>query len=152
MNNRWHGWRLASTLGALLCVASTAAASTADQVLGTYWLPDKDGQLEIYQYRDRYFGRISAYDVTGQLDEKNPDKALRSRPIIGVNLFKNFVFDAKEARWSEGTIYDAKSGKTYKCRLWFEDGDLSVLWARGFIGFSLLGRTEKFERVDPKRD
>lgn len=145
-------WRLLLVSSALLCIASVAAANDADQVLGTYWLPDKDGQLAVYKQAGRYFGRISAYDVAGQRDEKNPDEALQSRPIVGVNLFKDFAFNAKQARWLDGTIYDAKSGKTYKCRLWFEDGDLSVLWARGFIGFSLLGRTEKFERVGAQED
>ncbi len=141
------GWRPVLAISTLLYVASIAAANDADQVLGTYWLPDKDGQLAVYKQDGRYFGRISAYDVAGQRDEKNPDKTLQSRPIVGVNLFKDFAFDADKARWVDGTIYDAKSGKTYKCRLWFEDGDRRVLWARGFIGFSLLGRTEKFERV-----
>ena len=155
MNNRTRsrrGWRLVLATSALLCIASIAAANDADQVLGKYWLPDKDGQLDVYKQGDRYFGRISAYDVAGQRDEKNPDKALQSRLILGVNLLEDFAFHAKQARWVDGTIYDAKSGKTYKCRLWFEDGDFSMLWARVFIGFSLLGRTEKFERVGAQED
>jgi uncharacterized protein (DUF2147 family) len=138
---------LAATICLLLFTSGVSAGGDSDRILGTYWLPEKDGKLEVYETGGRFFGRITAYDVVGQTDEKNPDKKLRDRPIIGVNLLTNFAYDIDSDRWMDGTIYDAKSGKTYKCRVWFEDGDKSVLWARGFIGFSLLGRTEKFERV-----
>lgn len=123
------------------------AEAAAIELQGTYWLPEKDGQIEVYQKAQKYYGRIIAYDVDGQVDEKNPDPALRMRPIIGVDLLSAFIYDAESGRWIAGTIYDAKSGKTYKCKLWFEDDEPGVLWARGYIGISLLGRTERFERV-----
>ena len=138
---------LAATICLLLFISVACASGDSDRILGTYWLPEKNGELEVYGKGGRYFGRITAYDVVGQTDEKNPDKRLRDRPIIGVDLLANFIYDMDSDRWMDGTIYDAKSGKTYKCRVWFEEGDRSVLWARGFIGFSFLGRTEKFERV-----
>jgi uncharacterized protein (DUF2147 family) len=134
-----------------LCFLLLGSLAMADgggaKILGTYWLPEKDGQLEIYQQGDKYFGRVVSYDVAGQLDEKNPNPHLRSRPIVGVDLLSNFRHNEESARWLGGTIYDAKSGKTYKCRLWFENNDSNALWARGYIGISILGRTELFERV-----
>ena len=134
------------TLCLLLMTSTAIAESSGDRILGRFWLPEKDGQLEIYRQGAKYFGRVVSYDVAGQLDEKNPAPDLRERPIVGVDLLSGFRFD-DEARWIDGTIYDAKSGKTYKCRLWFEDDDSDALWARGYIGISLLGRTELFERV-----
>jgi len=131
----------------LLCATVTMAGPRPNSLLGRYWLPQKDGQLEIYLKSDTYFGRVIAYDVAGQLDAKNPDPQQRSRPILGVDLLPEFRFDETTSRWTGGTIYDAKSGKTYKCRLWFEDDDPGVLWARGYIGISILGRTERFERI-----
>ena len=104
--------------------------------------------MPIHCVAGKFFGKIISYDVAGQLDEKNPDPAMRTRPIIGVDLLSDFIYDAKSGRWIAGTIYDAKSGKTYKCKLWFEDDEPGVLWARGYIGFSLLGRTVRFERVN----
>ena len=135
------------TLCLLLMTSTAIAESSGDRILGRFWLPEKDGQLEIYRQGDRYFGRVVSYDVVGQLDEKNPTPDLRKRPIVGVDLLSDFRYDEEDARWLGGTIYDAKSGKTYKCRLWFEDEDSDALWARGYIGISLLGRTELFERV-----
>lgn len=134
-----------------VCLVLLATIATAEPITttlpGVYWLPDKDGQMQVYQKDNKYFGRVISYDVAGQLDEKNPKPEFRSRPIVGVDLLSEFNYDEESERWVGGTIYDAKSGKTYKCRLWFEDDEPGVLWARGYIGISLLGRTERFERV-----
>jgi uncharacterized protein (DUF2147 family) len=134
-----------------VCLALLASIATAEPIAttlpGVYWLPEKDGQMQVYQKDNKYFGRVISYDVAGQLDEKNPNPEFRSRPIVGVDLLSEFSYDKESKRWLGGTIYDAKSGKTYKCRLWFEDDEPGVLWARGYIGISLLGRTERFERV-----
>ena len=46
--------------------------------------------------------------------------------------------------WEEGTILDPKSGKTYSCYITFENEN--TLKVRGYIGFSLLGRTQKWIR------
>ena len=46
--------------------------------------------------------------------------------------------------WEDGTILDPKSGKTYSCYITFEDEN--TLKVRGYIGFSLLGRTQKWIR------
>ncbi len=118
-------------------------------VLGRYWLPDRDGQFEIYRQGGRFFGRVVAYDVEGQLDEKNPEPALRSRPFVGIDMFQSFRFEPDSGRWVDGSIYDASSGTTYDAYLWFEEDRPDVLLGRGFVGFSLLGRTERFERVGP---
>jgi len=132
-----------------LWVPGFAGAETtgANTLLGRYWLPDHDGQFEIYQKDGRYFGRVVSYDEPEQLDENNAEPALRTRPFIGIDMFAGFRFDASDERWIDGTIYDAKGGKTYDCILWFEEDKPLVLQARGYIGFSFLGRTETFDRV-----
>lgn len=118
-----------------------------NDVLGLYWLPDRDGQFEIYIKDGRYFGRVSAYDIGGQLDQENADPSLRTRPFLGIDMFENFRFDEKEGKWIGGTIYDGTNGKTYDCSMWFEEGEPNTLVARGFIGFSFLGRNQNFDRV-----
>ncbi|MBU8893248.1 MAG: DUF2147 domain-containing protein, partial [Bacteroidales bacterium] len=49
-------------------------------------------------------------------------------------------------------IYDPKEGKTYKCFMWFEDGDDKILHVKGFIGFSLLGREVEWTREEKLRE
>ena len=75
-----------------------------------------------------------------RLDDNNPDEALRSRPLLGLNLFSNYEHTGK--RW-QGKIYDPESGKTYSSRVSLDkDGNLKM---RGYIGTPLLGRTVVFE-------
>lgn len=51
---------------------------------------------------------------------------------------KGFSLDEDDSEWVDGTIYDPKSGKTYKCFMWFDEGDNVTLHVKGFIGFLLL--------------
>ncbi len=75
-------------------------------------------------------------------DDNNPDEALRSRPMLGLNLLSDYRFDGK--RW-QGNIYDPEGGGTYTSRLWVDaSGDLRM---RGYLGIPLLGRTAVFKPV-----
>lgn len=76
-------------------------------------------------------------------DLKNPDESLRKRPILGMEILRDFVYN--DGKWTDGKIYDPKSGKTYSCNMNIEEnGDLHM---RGYVGISLLGRTETWKRV-----
>jgi uncharacterized protein (DUF2147 family) len=51
----------------------------------------------------------------------------------------------KVGTWENGEIYDPKSGKTYSCVMKLESADkLSI---RGYMGISLIGRSEVWTRV-----
>ena len=52
---------------------------------------------------------------------------------------------AKDGLWEKGHIYDPENGKDYKCKMTLASAD--VLRVRGFIGISLIGRTEVWTRV-----
>lgn len=120
-----------------------------DDILGTWWSPDKRGQLKFYKKDNKFFGKLvwSADDKPGQpkLDSENPTVSMRSNRIVGVDIFKNLTYNATEHTYENGTVYDARSGYTYSCSLWVEGKD--ILKVRGFMGFSLLGKTETFARV-----
>jgi len=126
----------------------------ADDILGIWLNEDKDAHVEIYKSAGKYFGKIvwlktPIREETGKpkLDKENEDESLRSRPVMGLLLLNEFSFDGDD-EWEDGTIYDPKNGKTYKCYMEFEDEDnKDVLKVRGYIGFSLLGRTTYWTRV-----
>lgn len=144
-------------LVALLLLPAGAALAAdkekpADAVLGKWWFPKKNGKMEIYRDGDKFFGKVIAYDEEGALDKNNPDPELAKRPFVGIIMLGDFVYNADKEVWDSGTIYDGDNGKTYKCKMWFEDGDLSQLQARGFIGVALLGRTETFARVTKEEE
>lgn len=117
---------------------STTFLSTIN---GIYWSPKKDAKIEIYQKSGRYFGKTIWVARPGK-DVKNPKKSLKQRDLLGLDLFTNFSFD--DGVYEGGEIYDPATGKTYDCKITFNGDQLKV---RGYIGISLFGRTEYFQRI-----
>lgn len=125
----------------------------ADDLLGVWLNEDKDAHVEIYKESGKYFGKIIWLKnpnednlTTPNLDDKNQDESLRSRPIMGLKLLTDFVFDGDD-EWEDGEIYDPKSGKTYSCYIEFHDDNKDELKVRGYIGVSLIGKTTYWTRV-----
>lgn len=129
------------TMMAILLSLTTSFAQNADNITGLYWSPHKDAKIEIYKKGDKYFGK-SVWVANPRKDTGNPDRALQSREVQGIELLTNFTFD--KDTYKGGKIYDPESGKTYSCKMNLEGNSLKV---RGYIGISLLGRTEIFERI-----
>ncbi len=72
---------------------------------------------------------------------------LIDRVIIRANMnLREFDFDGED-EWENGKIYDPKNGKDYKCYMEFEDDTKDNLKVRGYIGFSMIGRTTHWTRV-----
>ncbi len=132
-----------------LMVLTLSVQAQEEAIVGKWINPSGEGQLEIYRRQDKVYGKLvwmkDPHDEKGKprLDIKNPDPALRSKPLLGLELLKNFSF--KNGKWEDGTIYDPKTGKTYSCILTLKDP--STLNIRGFIGVSLIGRSESWKRV-----
>ena len=69
----------------------------------------------------------------------------KNKPIAGLVIVKDLSLE--KDTWEDGTIMDPKSGKVYDCYLSLESPN--VLKVRGFLGFSLLGRTQTWKRKTP---
>ena len=68
----------------------------------------------------------------------------KDKPIIGMTILWGLKKDGDT--WGGGEILDPHNGKTYRCKMTLsEDG--KSLNVRGFIGISLLGRTQIWHRV-----
>lgn len=60
------------------------------------------------------------------LDSKNPNAALRSRPILGTQTITGFKQSAP-GKWTGGKLYDPATGKTYSGKISINpDGTLKV--------------------------
>ena len=79
-----------------------------------------------------------------KLDKENPNPSLRKNPINGLIIMKNLKY-VKEGEWSNGEIYDARSGKTYSLEVYMKDPNKLDL--RGYLGFTLFGKTTSWTRV-----
>ena len=68
----------------------------------------------------------------------------KDKPILGMDILSGLTKDDDE--WNGGTILDPKNGKEYKCYIKLLDNN--TLKLRGYIGFSLIGRTALWKRAD----
>jgi uncharacterized protein (DUF2147 family) len=133
---------LCSFLIACLLLINYGFAQTGpDKIVGLYWSPKKDAKIEMYKKGDHYFGK-TVWAATAKKDIENPDQQLRQRDLVGLNLLTNFSYD--DGNYTNGEVYDPGNGKTYSCKISFVGDNLKV---RGYVGISLFGRTEIFERI-----
>jgi uncharacterized protein (DUF2147 family) len=132
----------------LLMVMSVSHADDMPKIDGTWLSGDGDGWIDVIATAEGLSGVIegspNADEDRPDTDEKNPDPALRNRPLVGLQLFHGFEYEG-DGRWTGGTIYDPNSGKTYRCKVTYIDQN--TLKVRGYIGVSLLGRTETWTRL-----
>jgi len=131
-----------------LAIAPAAHAATAS-VTGQWLSQDGKGAVDIEPCAGKLCGRIAwlrePLDSAGKpkRDIHNSQESLQSRPICGLAILWNFSQESPDT-WSDGEIYDPEKGESYHCTMHLEaDGTLHV---RGYIGISLLGRTEVWTR------
>ena len=122
----------------------------AQSVIGQWKsIDDETGKpksiIEIYKQGDKYYGKIVEL-----LTEENKDGVCRTcetkykdKNIIGLVILKDLEKDGDE--YGDGEITDPKNAKTYSAYIKLVEPD--KLKVRGYIGFSLLGRTQYWYRV-----
>jgi uncharacterized protein (DUF2147 family) len=136
---------------AVLCFGNAYAQKTgADAVLGTWVTGTGKGHVEIYKQGNQYFGKIvwlkepNTDQGTPKVDKNNPDPKLRSQPILGLVNLRDFTYGG-DNEWEDGKVYDPEKGKDYSCQMTLTDPN--TLEVRGYIGISLIGRTDTWTRV-----
>ena len=143
---------LAMTVAALGMGAFKSAAQTdsPDAILGVWKNGEGTGHISIEKSGGKYIGRIvwlkePIDPETGKpkLDKLNPDKAKKTVPLIGMTNLWGFSYKGKKV-WDDGKIYDPKKGSTYDCTIKLKDAN--TLDVRGYIGISLIGRTDTWTR------
>jgi len=139
-------------LGCFLCSYAQSAASPIG-----YWRQwdDVTGRphsvIQIWEKDSVLYGKIlKGYpDENGVLPPKNCLKCkgdFYNKPMIGMTILTGFT-QSSDNQWSGGQIMDPDSGKTYSCQLTLiEDG--KKLKVRGYVGVTLLGRTQVWERIN----
>jgi len=132
-------------LGALALLVAVPLAA-AEPVAGAWVTASGDGVVEIGPCGTTVCGRLARFLVVppqgaGQRDVNNPNPALRSRKLLGLPILTGFKPDGQVWR---GTIYDPKSGKSYRSVLKRTSGDR--LEVKGCIG--PFCQTQVWRRAD----
>jgi uncharacterized protein (DUF2147 family) len=130
----------------LLSLLAMAAAPGADAAIGRWKTETHNAIIEIQRCGPSICGRIVTSDALradpNMRDVKNPDAALRNRPIRGSQILSGFTADGDA--WTGGQLYKADEGKTYS-------GKITVvgpnqLKVRGCV-FVPLCKTQTWTRV-----
>ena len=101
-------------------------------------------EVVFYEKGDFLYGKIEKLllpEDQGKRCEKC-EGSQKNQPIEGLIIVNDLVKTTDG--WEEGTILDPKTGKVYDCYLEFIDNN--TLKVRGFIGLSILGRTQIWKR------
>jgi uncharacterized protein (DUF2147 family) len=69
----------------------------------------------------------------------------KDKPVIGMTILWGLKKDGNE--WTGGEILDPKNGKIYRCKMTLS-ADGKSLDVRGYIGISLIGRTQTWLRQE----
>jgi uncharacterized protein (DUF2147 family) len=148
--------RLVVCLLGLAAAAGPSAATSAGDLASPVglWTPldwntgKPMGLIRIYEERGELYGRIEP--VPGE-NEDNGKRCTRctderkNQPYIGLVLMRHLRLHNGE--YDGGDILDPGTGSVYGCKLRLIDGGHRLLM-RGFLGISLLGRSQTWQRVE----
>jgi uncharacterized protein (DUF2147 family) len=137
-----------SAFGAMTMAADAPSAE------GVWVTQNKDGAVQIVPCDSGLCGYLVGL-TPGQPPEDYPkdihnaDPARRDDSICGMALMGSLkAVEGKPGRWRDGWVYDPQTGDTYSAQMQLDGPDRLQL--RGYLGISLLGRTETWTREDPK--
>ena len=107
--------------------------------------------IRIVESQGRLTGRIEKLLDPADSVEAKCDLCLderRNQPILGLVILRNFVpSEGKSNRWEGGDILDPENGKIYRAHLTLSE-DRRQLDVRGYIGISIIGRTQHWRRAE----
>ncbi|ASK36270.1 DUF2147 domain-containing protein [Alloalcanivorax mobilis] len=132
------------TGAALLALSLGASAADGNDINGV-WRTKDGGYVQIYPQDGHWVGTVvGSRSGEARFDKNNPDESLRGRRLLGVTVLTGLDY-AGDGEWSNGEIYSPDNGKTYSAKATL-DGD-DRLDVRGYIGISLIGRSQSWQRV-----
>lgn len=137
--------------GALLASAATSMAQAASPTGLWQTVDDKTGQpkalVQIVQDSD---GTLTGKILTGLGSNDDPNRrctactdSRKDQLMKGMTIIDGMKADGDT--WDGGQILDPENGKLYKCKMHLDEGGQKLV-VRGYIGVSLLGRSQTWIR------
>lgn len=143
--------RLAACALFLALLVATPVGAESPTLVGVWLHPNKRIQVEIVPCGDRLCGHIVWFkwpnDPEGAplTDQQNPDPALQTRPLLGLNILQNLRYSG-ESTWEDGKIYNPDDGSNYRAQMTMQT-DGTVLM-RAYLLFPILGEDLLWTRVE----
>lgn len=133
-----------------LFVAVAGIFSANAQITGKWkTIDDKTGDaksvVEIYEQNGKIYGKVVEILNPAKKNAKcdKCDGADKGKPIEGLIIIKGLTKDGD--KYTNGDILDPNKGKLYSCTIKLDGKD--KLDVRGYMGISMLGRTQVWHRV-----
>ncbi len=133
----------------VLCSSLSLAQGTVEGLWKT--IDDETGEAKSHvriEARDgMFYGTVEEVlnpEKKNSVCDKCPGDRL-GVPIEGLEIIRNMK--PKGDGWAGGTILDPNKGKVYKAKMSLNDSG-EELTVRGFVGFSLIGRSQTWHRVE----
>ena len=130
-------------------VAAQQLTPKLQNVVGHWQVLNSDGspngKVDTYLVNGKLFGKVTEMRP-GRTPKDVCDKCsgeYKNQLILGMVLMRDFHPDGDD--WVEGTVVDPENGKEYKGKIWAVGNN--TLKMRGYVGISLLGRTESWVRI-----
>lgn len=131
-------------ISGLFFFAAIGAAQAAEP-LGEWRDENGKATIRIVDCNTRLWGVVASESIPGGLDSKNPDKAKRTRPMLGMPVLLNMKkADDEKDKW-EGKVYNAENGKTYDASIQLKSPN--ALRVEGCLVWPLCGG-QTWSRVD----
>ncbi len=146
-SRRLYALVAAGLIGTLVAVAP---ASSRENIAGIWYDDSGRGAVELTQCSGGLCGRIvwlkqsSSQNGRPLLDNNNPDRAQRQRPICGLPVIWGLQ-PQQDGTWDEGYIYDPKVGKSYNVAI--ERLSERQLRITGYLGSKLFSRDLIWQRA-----
>ena len=119
----------------LLALTGAASAQGLSSPVGLWrTVDDKTG---------RENGAVRVSESNGALSCTKCDDDRKGKPLVGLDIMRGLKRDGDA--WDGGTILDPETGGIYKSNLHLTDGGQKLV-VRGYIGVSLLGRSQTWIR------
>ncbi len=138
-----------TSLVVLAALHAGGVRASSDPVFGFWLIENQRSIIEIVPCGDRACGKIVwlkeplGDDGQPRIDNLNSDDQLRGRAICGMELIGGFR-SADPGKWSGGSIYSPREGKTYSASMKLrDDGTLKL---RGYVLLPLFGKSQVWTR------
>ena len=140
------------TFVAFVCMVLPISLFAQKDIVGVWKTIDDDGvteksYVEIWKDGNTYKGKI--LDIFNKDDRDNlctecdEDDPRYNKPVLGLQIIDKLK-KVDENEWDDGEILDPNNGEVYDCKMYIDEkGNLIV---RGYIGWSLIGRSQTWIR------
>ena len=138
----------------VLAVSCPSVIAAEPSVIGLWTTIDdstgkRRGLVRITEASGQYQGTLEkTFPQPGEDPNPKCDKcsgSRRNQPVVGMTILWGMIKQGEE--YQGGEILDPENGKIYRAKMRLEDGG-KALHVRGFIGISLLGRTQVWMREE----